>query len=73
MKHKLHYSKANNFVLWAIMRKDYVALDTIDKYEVFRIKKDGKTIVGYGLSKNDYITVFNEGIKLVDEYLRSTK
>lgn len=68
-RHKLHKTKVLKFLDFA-KGKGYEIHDTKGLYEAFRIKKDGKFIMGHKRDRTDHITVHGDGLKLVDEFIK---
>lgn len=70
---KLHKYKLDQFISWCVHEKQYAKMEPKGQYEAFRIIKDKKLIVGHKRDRTNHITITNDGIKLVNEWLRSKR
>ena len=66
---KLHYTKLDDFLRF-VEAKGYELFNTKGMYEAFRIKKDGKFVIGHKRDKSDHITIHGHGLFLIDSFLK---
>lgn len=68
-RHLLHHTKVNDFLEF-VKSRGYKVHETKGSYEAFRIKKNGKFVIGHKRDRSDHITIHGEGLFLISEFLK---
>lgn len=65
----LHHTKVNDFLEF-VKSKGYEIHETKGYYEAFRIKKNGKFVIGHKRYRSDHVTIHGQCLFLIYEFIK---